>query len=203
MLQLPKRTELNKQLPKKAIYAKFNLQTAAKEKFDADISRMVIVNEVSPSTTTIAKGEQVDAFFVVHVSLKKKDFDSKNITLISKLINQKMLFVLQYENEAKLALYQSTLLLSEWEQLDVLSVQLDGLNFDRVWDKIVQQIAQCEVCQVWNEELSTDENIVQNERVRKLQKKIDLLERQARAEKQPRRKLDLVEEIRLLQKEIK
>lgn len=203
MLQLPKRTELNKQLPKKAIYTKFNLQTAAKEKFDADISRIVIVNEVSPSTTKIAKGEQVDAFFVVNVSLKKKDFDSKNITLISKLINQKMLFVLQYENKAKLALYQSTLLLTDWEQVDALSVQLDGLNFDRVWDKIVQQIAQCEVCQVWNEELSTDENIEQNERMRKLQKKIDSLEHQARAEKQPRRKLDLVEEIRMLQKKIK
>ena len=40
MLGLPKSTEMNKQLPKKAIYAKFQMNTAAKDKVDADISRM-------------------------------------------------------------------------------------------------------------------------------------------------------------------
>lgn len=39
MLGLPKATELSRQLPKKAIYAKFNMNTAAKNRFDADISR--------------------------------------------------------------------------------------------------------------------------------------------------------------------
>ena len=47
MLGLPKSTETSKQLPKKAIYSKFNLKAAAKEKIDADISRMTIVNEVT------------------------------------------------------------------------------------------------------------------------------------------------------------
>lgn len=32
MLGLPKSTEMSKQLPKKAVYAKFHLNTAAKEK---------------------------------------------------------------------------------------------------------------------------------------------------------------------------
>ena len=32
MLGLPKATEMSKQLPKKAIYAKFQMNTAAKEK---------------------------------------------------------------------------------------------------------------------------------------------------------------------------
>ena len=34
MLGLPKATEMSKQLPKKAIYAKFQMNTAAKEKID-------------------------------------------------------------------------------------------------------------------------------------------------------------------------
>ena len=45
MLGLPKATELNKQLPKKAIYAKFKMNTTEKEKIDKDISRITIVNE--------------------------------------------------------------------------------------------------------------------------------------------------------------
>ena len=40
MLGLPKTTEMSKQLPKKAIYTKFQMNTAAKEKIDADISRI-------------------------------------------------------------------------------------------------------------------------------------------------------------------
>ena len=35
MLGLPKSTEMNKQLPKKAIYAKFQMNTAAKDKVQA------------------------------------------------------------------------------------------------------------------------------------------------------------------------
>lgn len=49
MLGLPKATELNKQLPKNAIYAKFQMNTAERAKIDADISRITIVNEVSPA----------------------------------------------------------------------------------------------------------------------------------------------------------
>ena len=43
MLGLPKSTELNKLLPKKAIYAKFQMNTAQKERFDGEISRISIV----------------------------------------------------------------------------------------------------------------------------------------------------------------
>ena len=48
MLGLPKATEMSKQLPKKAIYTKFQMNTAAKAKIDADISRITIVNEIAP-----------------------------------------------------------------------------------------------------------------------------------------------------------
>lgn len=43
MLGLPKSTEMSKQLPKKAIYTKFQRTPAAKDKIDADISRITIV----------------------------------------------------------------------------------------------------------------------------------------------------------------
>ena len=53
MLGLPKATELSKQLPKKAIYTKFKMNTAEKEKIDKDISRITIVNEVSPDRKSV------------------------------------------------------------------------------------------------------------------------------------------------------
>lgn len=79
MLGLPKATELSKQLPKNAIYAKFQMNTVEKAKIDADISRITIVNEVSADKVHIAAGEQVKSFFVLLVALKKKNFDDKTI----------------------------------------------------------------------------------------------------------------------------
>ena len=140
MLGLPKSTELNKQLPKKAIYAKFNMNRVAKEKFDDDIKKLVIVNEISPLTTAIANGEEISSFFVMHVSLKSESFDEKNITLISKLINQNILFVLEYEGKAKIALYYTKLMQTDWTKVEELTIQLKGLNLDSVWQNIVVQV---------------------------------------------------------------
>ena len=51
---------MSKQLPKKAIYAKFQMNTAAKEKIDADISRITIVNEIAPNKVNIPAGDEVE-----------------------------------------------------------------------------------------------------------------------------------------------
>ena len=141
MLGLPKATEIRKQLPKSAIYAKFQMNTSEKAKIDADISRITIVNEVSAAKVNIAAGEQVKSFFVLLVVLKKKEFSDKTIITLSKLIPQNMLFVLEYSDEARLATYHTKLMLSEWKSIEDLSVELNGLNLDTVWENIIIQIA--------------------------------------------------------------
>ena len=60
MYGLPVTTEVKKQLPKKAIYAKFDLNTAQRDAFDADISRIDIVAVVSPATVpALSIGDEV------------------------------------------------------------------------------------------------------------------------------------------------
>jgi hypothetical protein len=194
MLNLPQATELNKFLPKKTIYAKFNMKTSQRERFDADISRIVIVNEISSDTTAHAKGDDIEAFFVLLVTLKQVDYDERNIILLSKLIPQKMLFVLQYEEKARLAVYHTKLMQSDWKAINEPSIQLKGLNLDTVWNNIIVQIGDIQI----EQGNTLDEQLVIDERQRMLQKQIDSLERQARAEKQPRRKFELVQEIKKL-----
>ena len=197
MLGLPYTTELNKQLPKKSIYAKFGLKSAQQEKFDADISRIAIVGEVSPSTTAITAGTEVFGFYIVSVTLKRKSFEQSNIVMLSKLIDQKMLFVLQYEGECMLAVYNTKLLCSEWMPAESATISLSGLDLDAVWDNIVISIGGLSI----EGNNSIKEQIEQDTTKAKLFKKIEQLERKARAEKQPRRKLELVEEIKKLKKE--
>lgn len=198
MLGLPHTTRLNKQLPKKSIYAKFGLKSAQQDKFDADISRITIVNEVSPSTTPIVAGAGVSGIYVVSLVLKRKDFEPSNIVMLSKLIDQKMLFVLQYENESMLAVYNTKLHCFKWRPTESITLSLSGLDFDAVWDNIVITVGGL----IIEGDNSIKEQIEQDTAKAKLLKKIEQLERQARAEKQPRRKLELVEEIKKIKKEI-
>ena len=198
MLGLPKSTEMNKQLPKKAIYAKFQMNTAAKDKVDADISRIVIVNEISPSRINIPAGEEVGSFFVLLVALKKKDFDEKTIAALSKLIPQNILFVLEFEGQSKLAVYRTKLMQTDWKPTESCTLELRGLTLDKVWENAIRSLE----LGVWNEELSLDENLALHERREKLEKEIAKLEKQARAEKQPKKKFELVQRVGALQKQL-
>src|SRR6056297_3637499 len=192
MLGLPKTTELSKMLSKKAIYAKFNMNTAAKAKFDMDIKKMKIVNEISTATINIANGESVNDFYVLLVSLKRKDFSDKTIELISKLINQNILLILKYDDMFKVAVYRTKLFQSDWEKEEKLIIQFKGLNLDSVWENIVIQVGNIQI----DQGNSLDEQIIIDDERRKMQRQIEKLEKQARTEKQPKRKFELVQEIR-------
>ena len=194
MLGLPKLTELNKLLPKKAIYAKFQMNTAAKDKFDADIARITIAAEISPNTTSIAPGQDVQSIFVLLVSLKQRDFAPNTIAQLSKLIDQNMLLVLEYEGERKLAIYHSKLIQTEWMNADACAVELKGLDLDAVWENLIVQVGGITI-QQGN---TLDEQIAADEQRAKLEKEIARLEKLARAEKQPKKKFELVQEINRL-----
>lgn len=198
MLGLPKATELNKQLPKNAIYAKFQMNTAEKAKIDADIFRITIVNEVSAAKVNIADGEQVKSFFVLLVALKKKDFEDKTIITISKLIPQNMLLVLECGGEAKLATYHSKLMQTEWKRKEDLSVELKGLNMDTVWENIIIQIGGIKM----DQGNTLDEQIAVDEQRMKIQKEIDRLTKAAKNEKQPKKKFELAQQINKLKREL-
>lgn len=198
MLGLPKTTELNKQLPKSAIYAKFQMNTAVKERIDRDISRIYIVNEVSAAKVNLSEGEQVKSFFVMSVLLKRKDFDEKNIITLSKLIPQNMVLVLEYEKEVKLATYRTKLLQTDWLPKDNVTLELKGLDLDAVWENIIVRIGGLTV----EQGNTIDEQISVDEQRHKLQKEIDRVEKLARAEKQPKKKFELVTKIKTLTKEL-
>ncbi len=199
MLGLPKATEMSKQLPKKAIYAKFQMNTAAKEKIDADISRITIVNEIAPNKVNIPAGDEVKNFFVLLVSLKRKEFDEKTIATLSKLIPQNILFILECGNESKLAIYHTKIMQTDWKPTEEQRIELQGLNLDKVWENIIKSLE----LGVWNEELSLDENLALHQKQDKLKKEIDKLEKQARNENQPKKKYELVQRIKALNKQLK
>ena len=197
MYGLPQSTECKKQLPKKAIFAKFDLKPPQRESFDADIARIDIVAAVSPLTVpALAVGEEVKEFYVLAVQMKRKEYDSKNIALLTKLIPQKMVFALHYGDEVQLAIYHTKVITSVWQLLtpNFSLLTIEGLSLDTVWENIVKSIGQIDV-----ESGSTlTEQIAANDQRTKLLAQIATLERKMASEKQPRRKREYFELIKKL-----
>ena len=194
MLGLPKATELNKKLPKTAVYAKFQMNTAEKAKIDADISRITIVNEVSAAKVNIAPGEKVQAFFVLQVVLKRREFNERTLIVLSKLIPQNMVLLLEYDGQAKLAVYHTKLLQTPWKDPDSFSLAVEGLTMDAVWENVIVQIGGIQV----QEGNTLDQQIAQDEQKAKLEKEIARLQKQLWAEKQPKKKFEIVQRINTL-----
>ncbi len=106
MLGLPLSTEVRRPLPKAQLFKRFDWTPSQRERFDGEVSRLDFVNWISPRTVpAIAVSNEVKEIFVVEVSLKSRDFDTKAITLLAKYIPQQIVYLLRYEDEAMLATY--------------------------------------------------------------------------------------------------
>lgn len=195
MLNLPKSTEVKRPLPKAHLYKRFDWKPSQRECFDGDVARLDFVNWISPRTLpAIAEGTEVKEIFVIEVTLKTRDFDTKNIVLLAKSIPQRVIYLLRFEDDAMLAVFHAKLFTAPWQSLNSATVELSGLNLDAVWQSIVSSIGQFSV----EQENSLTEQIKADEEHNKLLRQITALERQMNATKQPRRKRELYSEIKRL-----
>lgn len=200
MLGLPAATEIKKVIPKKKVFEHFGAEMSAERRksLDADIARITLTNEISPDSVNITAGEDVRAFFVLLIALRRRDYDRQNIALIARMFGQKLLIVLEYEGKQQLAIWQTRLILGDWVEPEVLRVALTGLDLDKVWENIVAGAAGVALQQGQ----TLDEQLARQQKRQKLEREIARLEKQAWVEKQPRRKMELVQQIRALNTEV-
>ncbi len=195
MYGLPLSTEVKKQLPKKAIYAKFALKPSQREQFDADVARLDIVAVISATTVSaLGAGSEVKEFYVVAVQLKRKDYEAKNLSLLFRLIPQRFVLALQFEQETRFAIEHTRLITSAWMPTDEAQLPLSGLNIDTAWENLVKSIGQVTV----EDGHTLAEQIALNEQRAKLQAQIATLKRKMANERQPRKKRAIYEEIKKL-----
>ena len=195
MLGLPTTTEVRRPLPKAQLYKRFDWTASQRERFDVEVSRLDFVNWISPRTVpAVDVGNEVKEIFVVEVSLKSRDFDTKAITLLAKYIPQRIVYLLRYEDEGMLATYHTKLFISLWRDINDITLPLSGLNLDAVWENIVSIIGNFSV----DQDKSLSEQIKVDEGRAKLERQIAVLERQMNATKQPRRKRELFVELQKL-----
>ncbi len=192
MYALPNSTLLSKQIPKKAILEKFALPTAQRQRIDADIARIDIIARLAQDTLpAVAGGKEVKDIYVLSVGVKTKDYHPDSIKLLARLIPQRMLFVLYYQQQAQLAIIHEGLHTSDWNMKDELRIPLSGINIDALWEHLVVTIGDISL----NTEQTLDERIQNKQEKERILKEIEQLERRIDKEKSLTKQMQLYSQI--------
>lgn len=212
MLGLPMNTEFNKRIPKQKFYENIAVTPAMKKAFVEQIKIIYWRNKIATTTLNLAAGEQVTEIEVFEVRLSAPKLDESVLRQIDREIPYHILFLLEYEGKYRAVIgykeaaagktafkvdrYYST----DWLDEDDLPVHLEGLTLDAVCENFVRQIAG----DVLVEENGTTlkESIEQQKQREQLEKQIAVLEAKIRKEKQPKKKYELVQELRGMQRKL-
>lgn len=197
MYGLPANTELSRQLSKERVFTQFKVNRSAQDAFNADISTMFISNHISEATVPGLKpGKKVLGIYVLTLNLKHPGCGKKNLELLAKAIPQNMIFALAFENTVQFAVYYENLYVTVPLEAVNAKLQLQGTDLDEIWENLIKSVGEIVV----EGDNTLKEQIEVDDARAKLQKQIEALTEKAYKEKQPRRKMELIEKIKELQK---
>ena len=211
MLGLPKSTEFNKRIPKQKFYENITVTPAMKKAFEEQIRIIFWRNKIAVTTMNLAAGEQVTEIEVFEVRLAASELDESVLRQIDREIPYHILFLLEYEDKyravigykeaaaGKTSFKVDRYYYTDWLDADELPVHLDGLSLDVVYENFVRQIAGTALGS--DKSATLKESVEQQKQREQLEKQIATLEAKIRKEKQPRKKFELVSELKQLQEE--
>lgn len=199
MLIFPRQAAVGKVMPKEAFYQKLNLSGQIRQKFVTDVKRIVMEYKLAPDTINVAHGEEVAEILILSLELKKQTMDYRIVENIARQNAHKLLFLIKYEEQGQLALHYKKLYKTSWMSLEDINLEVRGFELDTVWEGFIEQIAlQNEEAGKANKVLSIDERLDQQDRINRLQKEIEKLERLSRNEIQPKKKFELYTRLQAL-----
>ena len=210
-MDLPKKTEFAKRIPKQKFYDNLAISPSIKRAFVEQIKTIYWQNKISTTTLNLTKGKYVTEIEVFLIKLNNMDLDEKVLQQIDK-IPYHILFLLEYEGK-----YQAWISYKEivedkinirsyyhtrWLDREHLPCKLEGLDMDSVYENFVRQIADFDK---GNEKIvkaqnNLKEEIAKDEEKKFLEKKITALQNKIRKEKQFNKKVELNNELKKLKK---
>ena len=203
MLDFPQKTFFNRVIPKAKFYEKLPVTQAVKDCFVNEIAAIVWRNKLSPETLNVQPGSRVREIEVIEITLKGETLNDSVLKVIDRGIPYQLLFLLKRGEEYQLCMgYKETetsavkeYFKTAWMTFVALPLQITGLTLDEVCDNFIRQInTRLAVA----EAMPLKEALADDAMRQKIEKQIALLEKKMKAEKQPKRKFELHEEIQKL-----
>ena len=208
MLGLPEKTELNKKIPKQALYENMNVPNQIKKSIVEQIKAIYWRNKISSDTINLAEGEAVTEIQIFEIKLNGDRLDETVLSFIDKQIPYHIIFALEHEGEYQVwiaykqaitygnnAFKVGTYYHTKWLDESSIPLKIEGLNIDKVYENFVRQIAGNSL-QTSDVEESLQEAVERDTRKKKIEKKIDELEAKARKEKQSKKKYEIFMQIK-------
>jgi hypothetical protein len=216
MMDMPSSTVFDRRIPKQKFYRNMSVSPQLKRVFVEQIAQIIWRNKIAASTTNIAAGETVKEIEIFAVKLNQRKLDTKALSQIDKQIPYHILFLLEYKDEVQAwigykeesqtnpgAFRPIVYYHTEWMKPESLSLKLDGLNMDTLYESLIRQIAGDRLAPDTTPDVfDIREAIERDERRQKLQKEIGALTKKVQNEKQFNRQVALNEELKRKQAEM-
>lgn len=214
MIALPKTTEFNKRIPKQKFYENMDISPTLKKVFVEYVKIIYWKNKIAVSTTNLAAGKEVTELEVFEIRLNSPIPDDNLLRQIDRQIPYHILFILEYENKYQAWIGYKEAAMSgnnafkvsgyyhtEWLEEDKLTLNMEGLNLDAVYENYVRQIAGDRLERETSGE-RLKESIERDEKRQQLQKQIDVLTARIRKEKQLNKQMEMNSQLKELKKEM-
>ena len=211
MLGLPTSTECNRRIPKQKFYEKSELSPALKKAFSAQIASIHWRNKIAPEVLNLAAGKEVRELEVFELRLNDGQMDEAVLRLIDRAIPYHILFVLVWEARMRLVLaYKETpdaksagvrverYYYTDWMPMGEAVLRLEGLSMDAVYENLVRRIAGEAFGDARTSTLR--ESVAAQGHRERIKKQIAAIEAKIRREKQPKKKFELVGQLKNLMK---
>jgi hypothetical protein len=212
-LSFPSSTIFNRRIPKQKIYDNLSVNSQLKRIFIEQINLIIWQNKISPTTVSVSPGEAVAEIEVILIQVNQRGLDIQVLDLIDKEIPYHILFILEYSGEVqawigykeqyrtnpqrfKNGIYYHT----EWMPQKALTLRLEGFTMDALYENLIRQLAGERLISRPGEGIR--ETVYRDERRRKLERDITILEKKVRDEKQFNRQVELYGELGKMKREL-
>ncbi len=207
-MNFSEKTQLNKIMSKSNFLKMVNLNTVAKNEFNAKVERLYLANILRKDTINIEPGNKIKEINILEIHIKDKYISDNLIKCIDSALPRYLVYCLRYQEEAQLIIsfkeknnksgkYSVVQLYkTNWEKYENLKLDINGLNLDTVYENFIVQIANGKIDVKYD--LSVKDAVIKSIDIEKLNKKLIQLEKKIHNEKQYNKQLELKKELKLL-----
>lgn len=205
MITLPESTKYGRRIPKNKFYQNLNLSKKVKKQFIDEIDTLIWQNKISPDTIGISPGEEVIEIEVIEIQLHQRGISKNILEIIDRGIPYHLLFILTFGDVAQFAIgYKEKIkkkddkyrvegyYFSEWVSHEDLTIELKGLNLDRIYENLIRQFIPSEIPQAQ----TLKDTIILHKEIEKQTVLCALLEKKVKSEKQFNIQVSLNHELR-------
>lgn len=202
MISFPRATEVRKLLPKNAFYRNLNLSQKLKDSFVSDIENIYVVNSLRNDNLNLNSFSDVKEILVLSLTVRKAEINKKILEAIAQQNPHKLLFILNFDEDQRLAVYYRKLYQSNWMDPNDLQLEIQGTSLDEIWKGIIEQIAIEEKLPERATHLNLDQKLEIQAKILELKELINKKEKAIKKEMQPKKQYEMYKELQKYQKEL-